>query len=82
MNGLSGTAFANTTSFADPIADRSAVRLAVVLTTSPMRRTASMLIPADVVAMFTDAHTRRVDESASGRAAVPGQTGTRDSSSW
>jgi hypothetical protein len=70
MNGLSGTALAKTTSLAQPMADRSAVRSAVSLITSPIRRTASMLMPAAVVATLTEAQTRFVAARASGSAAI------------
>ncbi len=70
MNGLSSTALQNTTSFAQPMPSRSAVRCAVSHTISPMRRTASMLMPARVVPTLTDAHTRSVTASASGIEAI------------
>ncbi len=70
MKGLSGTALVKTTSLAQPMPDESAVRSAVSLMTSPMRRTASMLMPAPVVAMFTEAQTRCVVARAAGRAAM------------
>ena len=57
MNGLSSTMFAKTTSFAQPMQSRSAVASAVALTVSAIRSTASMLVPARVVATFTEAHT-------------------------
>ena len=60
MNGLSSTALQNTTSFAQPMPSRSAVRCAVATTISPMRATASMLMPARVVATLTEAQTRSV----------------------
>ena len=66
MKGLSSTAFANTTSFAQPSPSLAAVSSAVRLTTSPMRRTASMLMPARVEPTFTLAHTRSVEASTSG----------------
>ena len=56
--GVVLTALAKTTSLAQPMPDESAVRSAVSLMTSPMRRTASMLMPAPVVATFTEAQTR------------------------
>ena len=70
MKGLSGTALAKTTSLAQPIADWSAVTAAVSFTTSPMNATASMLMPAPVVATFTEPHTRVVCASAYGSAAM------------
>ena len=66
MNGLSSTALQNTTSFAQPIPSRSAVSFAVSTMISPMRATASMLMPARVVPTLTDAQTRSVRASASG----------------
>jgi hypothetical protein len=70
MNGLSSTALQNTTSFAQPIPSRCAVRRAVSRMISPMRATASILMPARVVPMFTDAQTRSVERSASGIDAI------------
>ena len=70
MNGLSSTAFANTTSFAQPRPSCSAVRAAVALTVSPIQRTASMLMPARVDATLTELHTRFVTASASGMQAM------------
>ncbi len=70
MNGLSSTALQNTTSFAQPMPSRSAVRCAVATMISPMRATASMLMPARVVATLTEAQTRSVRASASGIDAI------------
>ena len=66
IKGLSSTAFANTTSFAQPSPSLSAVSSAVRFTTSPMRRTASILMPARVEPTLTLAHTRSVEASTSG----------------
>ena len=63
MKGLSSTALEKTTSFAQPMGPRSAVSLMIL----PMRRTASMLMPALVEATLTLAHTSSVSLRASGR---------------
>ena len=66
MKGLSSTALQNTTSFAQPSPPLSAVRWAVAFTVSPIRRTASMLMPARVEPTLTDEQRKSVSESASG----------------
>src|ERR1041384_6127357 len=66
MNGLSSTAFAKQTNFAQAIPPRSRVRSAASLINRPMRAIASMLIPARVVAALTEPHKRSVDDNASG----------------
>ena len=66
MKGLSSTALQNTTSFAQPSPPLWAVAPAVAFTVSPIRRTASMLMPERVEPTFTDEHTRSVVASASG----------------
>ena len=66
MNGLSSTALQNTTSFAQPRQPRSAVASAVCFTTSPISRTASMLMPARVEPTLTEEHRKSVSLSASG----------------
>ena len=63
MKGLSSTALAKTTSFAQPMGPRSAVSRMM----RPMRATASMLMPARVEARLTLAQTRSVSDRASGR---------------
>ena len=65
-NGLSSTALQKHTSFAQPSPPRSAVRAAAASTISLKRFTASMLIPARVLASETDEHTWSVTASASG----------------
>ena len=70
MNGLSGTALQNTTSLAQPIASRSAVRSAAAFTTSPICFTASMLIPHLVEPTLTEEQTISVTANASGMAAI------------
>ena len=70
INGLSSTALQNTTSFAQPRPSRSFVSSAVFLIACPMSRTASMLIPAFVVATLTLEQTRSVSASACGMAAI------------
>ena len=55
MKGLSSGALQNTTSFAHPMLSLSQVRLAVSLMISPIRATASMLIPVFVDPRFTEA---------------------------
>ena len=57
---------ANVTSRAQPMPPRAAVASATALTTRPISSTASMLMPARVVATFTDEQTRVVAASASG----------------
>ena len=66
MKGLSSTALAKQTNFAHASPPRSRVRSAISLMSSPVRRTASMFIPARVVATFRDEHMRSVEASASG----------------
>jgi hypothetical protein len=66
MNGLSSTALQKTTSLAQPSPSRAAVSCAVSQTMRPIWATASMLMPARVVPMFTDAHTRSVSLNATG----------------
>ena len=66
MNGLSSGTLANTTSLAQPIDCSSRVRYAARLMTLPMRATASMLMPALVLATLTDEQMLRVSASASG----------------
>ena len=66
INGLSSTAFANITSLAQPIHDLSAVAWAVLFTTSPIKRTASILIPAFVEPTLTLAHTTSVSANTFG----------------
>ena len=68
MKGLSSTALAKTTSFAQAKPSWSAVRAAASLMTSPIRRTASMLMPALVVPTFTEEQTTSVVASVSGMA--------------
>ena len=78
MNGLSSTALQKTTSFAQPKPSRSRVSSAASFTICPMRRTASMLMPAFVVATLTLAQTtirlgqraRDGGDAAAGRPAV------------
>ena len=66
MKGLSSTALQNTTSFAHPRPPLSAVAAAVFLTASPIRCTASMLMPARVEPTLTEEHKKSVMDSASG----------------
>ena len=66
MKGLSLTALAKTTSLAHPNPLVSAVRSAVSRTTSPMRLTPLILIPAREEPMFTEEHTTSVSASAVG----------------
>ncbi len=66
MNGLSSTAFANATNFAQPMPSASAVLSAVRLIARPNSFTASMSMPARVEATLTDEHRNFVEESASG----------------
>ena len=66
MKGLSSGTLANTTSLAQPMELRSAVRAAARLMVEPMRRMASMLMPALVVATFTEEQTSSVSAKASG----------------
>ena len=66
MKGLSSTALQKTTSFAQPRPSWSAVRAAVAFTISPIRRTASMLMPARVEPTLTEEQTSSVSASASG----------------
>ena len=66
IKGLSSTALQNTTSLAQPKPPRSAVRWAAAFTVSPIRRTASILMPARVEPTFTEEHTSSVVARASG----------------
>ena len=66
MKGLSPTALANTTSFAQAIADCSLLSSAADLMTSPILRAASMLMPARDEAMFTEPQTTSDCDNASG----------------
>ena len=70
IKGLSSTALANTTSLAQPMPSASAVRRAVSLMIRPICATASMLMPAFVVATLTLEHTSSVVLSASGMEAI------------
>ncbi len=70
MKGLSSTMLAKTTSLAQPMQSRSAVFSAAALMVSAMTSTASMLMPARVVATLTEAHTRSVVASAAGIEAI------------
>ncbi len=62
INGLSSTAFENTTSFAQPIGSMSAVCFIIL----PMSATAAMFMPALVEARFTLEQTSSVCVSAAG----------------
>lgn len=66
MNGLSSGTLAKTTSFAQPMDCRSRVRSAVSRITRPISATASMLMPAFVLATLTEEQTRSVSASACG----------------
>ena len=66
MNGLSSGALQSTTSFAQPSESFSLVASAVSLTISPIRRTASILIPVFVEPTFTELQISSVDASACG----------------
>ena len=66
MKGLSSTGLQNTTSLAAPKPFVSLVSSAAFFITSPIVRTASMLIPALVLPIETDEHTRSVTLNASG----------------
>ena len=66
MNGLSSGALHNTTSLAHPSESRSLVSSAVSLIISPIRRTASMLIPVLVEPTLTELQIRSVHASAFG----------------
>ena len=66
MKGLSSTALAKTTSLAQPMPSASAVRRAVSLMMRPISATASMLMPAFVVATLTLEQTSSVVLRASG----------------
>ena len=70
MKGTSCGMFAKTTSLAQPIPSRSAVRAAASRTVRAMSATASMLIPAAVEATFTEEQRRAVRASASGIASI------------
>ncbi|SIN18252.1 Uncharacterised protein [Mycobacteroides abscessus subsp. abscessus] len=70
MNGLSETALAKTTSLAHPKPWASAVSSAVSRITSPMVRTAFMLIPAREEPMSTEEHTTSVSARACGIEAI------------
>ena len=60
MKGLSSGTLQKMTILAQPMESCSAVRCATASSTSAMRSTASMLMPARVEATLTDEHTRRV----------------------
>ena len=66
IKGLSPGALQNTTIFAQPIASCSRVSSAVRLITSPISRTASILMPAFVEPMFTEEQTMSVAAIACG----------------
>ena len=66
INGLSSTALANTTSFAQPSPSCAAVISAVFFIISPISRTAFILIPERVEATFTLAQSSLVSLSTSG----------------
>ena len=66
IKGLSSGALQNTTSLAHPMESLSFVRSAVSLMTSPMSRTASMLMPVLVEPTLTELQTNSVLASASG----------------
>ena len=66
MNGLSPGALQKMTSFAQPSACWSRVSSAVRLTTSPISRTQSMLMPVFVEPRFTEEQTRSVVARACG----------------
>ena len=66
MNGLSSGALQKTTSFAHPRESRSAVFSAVSLTISPIKRTASILIPVLVEPMLTELQILSVSANACG----------------
>ena len=70
IKGLSSTALAKITSLAQPRPSRSFVSSAVLLTMTPISRTASILMPALVVATFTLEQTTSVSASACGMAAI------------
>ena len=70
MNGLSSTAFAKITSFAQPRPSFEAVNSAVFFITFPISATASMFIPALVVATFTLEQTISVADKVSGIEAI------------
>jgi tRNA/tmRNA/rRNA uracil-C5-methylase (TrmA/RlmC/RlmD family) len=66
LNGLSSGALQNTTSFIQSTESRSFERSATSNKISPIRRTASILIPVFVDARFTELQTRFVRQSAIG----------------
>ena len=66
MNGLSSGALQRTTSLAQPSESCSLVMSAVCSMMSPMRRTASMLIPVLVEPTLMDEHRRSVSAMACG----------------
>ena len=66
INGLSSGALQNTTSFIQSTESRSFERSATSNKISPIRRTASILIPVFVDARFTELQTRFVRQSAIG----------------
>ena len=70
MNGLSSGALQKTTSFAQPMQSRSFVSFALLTIVCPIRRTASMLIPAFVDPMLIDEQTWSVSASAWGMAPI------------
>ena len=67
IKGLSSGALQNTTSLEQALLSVSLVRYAASLITSPMSRTASMLMPVLVDARLTEAQTILVSASARGR---------------
>ena len=70
MKGLSSGALQKMTILAQPMESCSAVRLLTASSTSAIRSTASMLMPARVEATLTDEHTRCVLPMASGIASM------------
>ena len=70
MNGLSSGALHRTTSLAHPSESFSAVMRAVSFMVSPIRRTASMLMPVFVEPMFTLLQILWVQAKASGMDAI------------
>ena len=60
MNGLSSTALAKITNFAQPRSEAAAVSLTIL----PVCATASMLIPALVEPILTEAQTKSVSANA------------------
>ena len=70
IKGLSSTALQNSTSFVQPYASLSFVNSAVSLTISPIRFTASILIPALVDPIATELQMLRVTAKASGMESI------------